>query len=128
MAADVVGVDLGHDQRHVVLHPEGAGVVHEHRAGAHDGRRKPPGQIGLGRAEHDVHALEGRVGGLLDHHLAAGKGQLRAGAAGAGQRLKRGDGELALLEHLEHFATDGAGRTKNGNIELFHRFHLISLI
>ena len=54
----LVGVDLGHDQRHVGVHPERAGVVDGHRA-ARGGDRRPLGADLVGHVEQrDVDAVE----------------------------------------------------------------------
>ena len=36
MGEGCIGIDLGHHQRHTVLHPEGTGVIHHHRTGCGD--------------------------------------------------------------------------------------------
>src|SRR5262249_50195393 len=56
--AYLLRVDLGHDQRHIGVHPERAGVVdRDHATGGRDGR--PLGRDLIGNVEHrDVHTVE----------------------------------------------------------------------
>ena len=63
---DLGRVDLGHDQRHVGVHPERAGVVDHDRA-LGGGDRRPHGRDLVGHVEHrHVDAVEGLLGQLLD--------------------------------------------------------------
>ena len=67
----VLRIDLRHDQGHIRVHAEGAGVIHEHRARLDDGRGELLGDVVLRRAQHDVHALEGLVTGHLHGEVVA---------------------------------------------------------
>ena len=71
MLLHVLRIDLRHDQGHVRVHAEGAGVIYEHRALLDDGRGELLGDIVLRRAQHDVHALEGLVTGHLHGEVVA---------------------------------------------------------
>ena len=116
----ILRVDLGDHQGHVLIQAEGAGVVHEHGAGLDDGERVLLGDIVLRRAQHQIQALKGAVGGGHDLHLAAVEGQLGARAAGAGDGTQLRHGELALLQNLHHLAAHRAGGAQNTYLELFH--------
>ena len=71
MPLDVVGVDLGHDQRHLGVHAEGMAVV-DHDGAALDGLgQQLLGDIVAGSAEYDVAALKGLGASLFDHNLLA---------------------------------------------------------
>ena len=71
MPLDVVGVDLGHDQRHLGVHAEGMAVV-DHDGAALDGfGQQLLGDIVAGSAEYDVAALKGLGASLFDHNLLA---------------------------------------------------------
>ena len=67
----VLRIDLRHDQGHIRVHAEGAGVIHEHRARLDDGRGELLGDVVLRRAQHDVYALEGLVTGHLHGEVVA---------------------------------------------------------
>ncbi len=85
---DGLGVDLGHHQRHVGVHPERAGLVdHDHAAGGR--HRRPVGRHLVGHVEHgQVHAVEGLGGQLLDLDLLAA--DRRACARPTGPRRSAG--------------------------------------
>ena len=53
-----LGVDLGDDQRHVVVHAPVAGVVDDDRAGLDQLRRPLGADRAAGRGEHEVEALD----------------------------------------------------------------------
>ena len=54
-----VGIDLGHHQGHMGLHPEGAGIVDHDAAGAHGFGHEIAADAATGGREEDVDALEG---------------------------------------------------------------------
>ena len=58
VAVERVGVDLGDDQRHVVVHAPVAGVVDDHGAGLDQARRPLGADRTAGRGEDDVEALD----------------------------------------------------------------------
>ena len=71
MPLDVVGIDLGHNQRHLGIHAEGVAVV-DHDGAALDGLgQQLLGDIVTGSAEYDVAALKGLGASLFDHDLLA---------------------------------------------------------
>ena len=61
MAAGILRVDLRDHQRHIGVHAEGTGIIHEHGARLNDGRGETLGDVVLRSAQHDVHTLEGTV-------------------------------------------------------------------
>jgi hypothetical protein len=74
----VPGVDLRHDERHVRVHPERPGVVHDDGA-AFRGGRCPDGGDLVGHVEHrHVGAVEDLLGQLRDLHLRAADRELPA--------------------------------------------------
>ena len=98
------GVDLGHDQRHVGVHPERAGVVHhDGTAGGRD--RRPLGRDLVGHVEHgDVHAVEDLRGQLDDGELLAAYGEGLARGAGRRDEPDLAPHVLARGEQLAHDA------------------------
>ena len=116
----VLGVDLGHDQGHLGIQPEGRGIIHKHSTGLHDGGSELLGNVILRCAQHDIHALKGLVPGFLNGYLFIAPLQCLACASCAGQRNQLANREIALLENLHHFLSHGAGGTQNGNGILFH--------
>ena len=64
-SGDVVGIDLGHDQRDVGVHPEGARVVDDHGAGRGGDRAPFAGDARRRAREHDLDARERSCGERL---------------------------------------------------------------
>ena len=116
----VIGVDLRHHQRNLRIHAEGGGIVHEHRAGLHDCRGEVLGLGVLHRAQHEVHALEGVFGGLLNGDLLTAEGDGLAGAACAGEGEQGSHGEVALLQNADHLLSNCAGGAENCHIVGLH--------
>ena len=120
MPLDVVGVDLGHDQRHLGVHAEGMAVV-DHDGAALDGfGQQLLGDIVAGSAEYDVAALKGLGASLLNHNLLAAELDGLARRACARQQLELTDRKLLLVEALEHLGAHGSRRAQNSNRVLFH--------
>jgi len=107
---DRLGVDLGHDQRHVGLHAEARGVVDHHRPGLGCARRELRRHLGAGRGQHDIDAVE-VVGFEVLHpeDVILAKGDLPADRARRGQRHDFVGGKIALGEGGQDFAPDIAG-------------------
>ena len=116
----VLAVDFRNNQRHVRIQPEGRAVVDIHRSALFDRRGKALAHGSFDRAEYKIQALEAIVGRLLNHDLAAVEEDLFARAAGAGQQAQLLDGDLILLQDLQHFLSDGARCTENSYLALFH--------
>ena len=120
MPLDIVGIDLGHDQRHLGIHTEGMAVV-DHDGAALDGlRQQLLGDIVAGSAEHDVAALKGLGASFLNHDLLAAELNGLARGACTCQQLELADRELLLVEALEHLGAHGSRRAQNSNRVLFH--------
>ena len=105
----VLGVDLGHHQRHVGVHPEGGRVVDHPGAGADRLGRPLHGQRVVDVDHDEVEPVEAAGPQHLAGDLAAGEGQLAALGAGRGVGPQLGDRELPLVEDPQHLAADEAG-------------------
>ena len=122
----VLRIDLRHDQGHIRVHAEGAGVIHEHRARLDDGRGELLGDVVLRRAQHDVHALEGLVTGHLHGDVVALPVDSLSHGPGRRQQVQLLDGEIALGQYLHHLAAHRAGGAQNSNFILFHMMYSFS--
>lgn len=71
MPLDIVGIDLGHDQRHLGIHAEGMAVVYHDGATLDGLGQQLLRDIVAGSAEYDVAALKGLGASFLDHNLLA---------------------------------------------------------
>ena len=105
MLLHVLRIDL----RHIRVHAEGAGVIHEHRTRLDDGRGELLGDVVLRRAQHDVHALEGLVTGHLHGDVVALPVDSLSHGPGRRQQVQLLDGEIALGQYLHHLAAHRAG-------------------
>ena len=120
MPLDVIGVNLGHDQRHLGIQTEGVAVI-DHDGAALDGLgQQLLGDIVAGSAEHDVAALKGLGASLFDHNLLAAELDGLARRARARQQLELIDRKLLLVEALKHLGAHGSRRAQNSNRVLFH--------
>ena len=115
MPGDVGRVDLGHYERHVGFHTEGARVVDHDGAGGHHGLAHLTRNGGTGTEQGDVDALEALGGHLLHGDLATAEGQLLAGRTRGGQGAHLTAGEVEGLQAREHLASHGARGTGDGN-------------
>ena len=122
---DILGVDLGDDERDLGVHTEGVGVVH-HRGARLDGRgQKLLGDGVVRRAEHDVAARKRLGRGLLDHDVLAPEGKRLARRARARQKAQLTYRKILLLEALEHLR---AHRTRGAEYRNRVVLHGISLL
>ena len=120
MPLDVVGIDLGHDERHLGIHTEGVAVV-DHDGATLDGLgQQLLGDIVAGSAEYDVAALKGLGASLLNNNLLAAELDGLARRARARQQLELANRKLLLVEALEHLGAHGPRRAQNSNRVLFH--------
>lgn len=120
MPLDVVGIDLGHDQRHLGIHAEGMAVV-DHDGAALDGLgQQLLRNIVAGSAKHNVTALKGLGASLFDHDLLAAELDGFTRGACTCQQLELANRELLLVEALEHLGAHGSRRAQNSNRVLFH--------
>ena len=86
-----VGIHLGDDERHVVVHPEVAGVVDDHGARLDEARRPLGADRPAGRGEDQVEALDRVLAQPAADELGAVPLDLAAGGAlgGEGDDLRR---------------------------------------
>ena len=115
-SAQVVGVDLGDDERHVGIHAEGRGVVDDERARGGGTRRPLERERVVDVDDDEVEAVEAVVAQHLAHDLAAHERQAAA------ERTLRGEGaqlrhrERALLEDAQHLLADETGRADHADL------------
>ena len=120
MPLDVVGIDLGHDQRHLGIQAEGVAVVDHDGAALDSLGQQLLGDIVTGGTEHDVAALKGLGASLLNHNLLAAELDGLTRRACARQQLELTDRKLLLVQALEHLGAHGSRRAQNSNRVLFH--------
>ena len=120
----VLGVDLRHDQGHVLLQPEGAGIVHEHGPRVQDVRCEPHGDVVLRRAQNQVEALERVFLRLGDGHRLPLIQDGLAGAPGAGQGPEALHGEVPLRQNLQHLLAHRAGGSQDAYVHSLHGLFL----
>ena len=115
VVGDVCRVDLGDDQGHVGLEAEGMGVVHAHGAALGGfGEKGLRGRV-TGRTKNNVRPLEG-IGRGLDHgHGLAVEGDGLANRARARKGHELSNGEVPLLEALDHLRANDARGAENGD-------------
>ena len=102
---DRLGIDLGHDERHLRVHAEGTRVVDDDRP-CLDGMGSKLLACRTARKERDVNSLKGVRRRLLHRVLLAHKRDfLPCGAAGCEQPQLR-ERELALLDECQEFLSD----------------------
>ena len=116
----ILGIDLGHHQRHLGIQTERGGVIHKYRAGFHNCRGELLGDIVFRRAQHDVHTLKSLIAGLLNGYFFTLEGDGFARAPGTGQWHQLSHGEIPLSQNFDHFLPHGAGGAQNGNGVGFH--------
>ena len=108
---EVLGIDLGDHERHVVVHAKRRGVV-DHDA---------PGSVTASRnclltpapAEKSAMSTPSKLAGVISSTTSSPPANATL-LAGRARRRERDDPlgrEAALLEHREHLAADGAGGT-----------------
>ena len=117
---DVVGIDLGHDQRHLGIHSKGVAVV-DHDGAALDGLgQQLLRNVVAGGSKHDVAALKGLGASFLNHDLLAAELDGLARRTHARQQLELANRKLLLVEAIEHLGAHGSRRAQNSNRVLFH--------
>ena len=112
---EVVGVDLGHHERHAGVLAEHARLVDDGGAGGDGLRHELLAHGAAGGEEDEVDAVERAGAELLHLDVGAVERQLAAGGARAGEEPELPDGEAALLEDRAHGAADDAGRAGDGD-------------
>ena len=119
---DILGVDLGHHQRHILVHAEGAGVVDHHRSGGDHRGTERAGDVAARAEQRDVDAAERGFGHLFDRNILALELQRLAGRAGRSEKFQIFDGEVAFFQCLDHFDADRAGRAGDRDIVTVRHF------
>ena len=109
VAFEVVGIDLRHDERDRPVHPPGGRVVDHGRAAGDRGRGQLARDVGAGREEGDVDAVERLGDGLADLERAAIDGDGPPGRSAGGEQAQLTDRELPFVEDLDHRPSDDAG-------------------
>ena len=94
------------------VHPEGGGVVDDHRAGGRGGGAEFLGNPAARAEERDVHARERIVREFLDHDVLAAECHRFPGRARRSQQLQLAEREIPLFEAKEHFHADGTRRAR----------------
>ena len=124
MVLYILGVDLGNDQGYIFVQTEGGGVIHKHSAGFDNGRGKFFGNIILSCAENNVNAFKGLLASQLNGHILTTELQGLACAPGACQGDQLTNGEVALLQNVDHFLSYSAGGAQDSNGICLHCFNL----
>jgi hypothetical protein len=107
-------VDLGDDQRHVLLHPERRRVVHHGHAAGHRDRRPLQRDV-VGDVEHrHVHAVEDVRGQLADRQLLAAAAEGPSGRARGGDQPDLAPDVAPRRQQLAHNGADRAGGSDHG--------------
>ena len=116
VAVERVGVDLGDDQRHVVVHAPVAGVVDDDRAGLDQPRRPLGADRAARRGENDVEALDRLLGArrpALERR--AVPLDLAPGRALGGEGNHLGRREITFGENSRIVDPDQPGRAHNSD-------------
>ena len=108
-------VDLGHHERHVGFHTEGARVVDHDGTGGHHSLAHLARDGGTGAEQGDVDALEAAGSHLLHRNLTAAEGQLLTGRASRGKGAHLATGKVEGLQAREHLAAHGSRGTGDGH-------------
>src|ERR687895_224295 len=122
-----IGVDLGHHERHVLIHAPLRGVVYDDRAGVHEARGPLSARARAGAEEGEVEALDGVLGEGCDGEVrVAGRSNARArrslavrdGSSCGALACERHDlvgRERALAHDAEDRRAHGAGGAYDGD-------------
>ena len=116
VSADVLGIDLGHHERHVCLHPPGRAVVDDEGAGLRRDRPVHQSRVAARGEECDVDALERGFGDLPDLELAPVVGD------GHAFRPLRSEGDdaltwkVSLRQDAKYLGPDHPGRADDSNV------------
>ena len=119
MFLDVLGVYFRNNQRHIRVHPIGAGVVDNHSAGFYSDRSKFLADGAAGKQSH-VNAVKGISLGFFHFIGFAPNGQFLASRAGRSQQLQVGKREIPFVQQIDKFLTYGTRSAQNCQIVLFH--------
>src|SRR4051812_21051835 len=117
MVLERLGIHLGDDERHLLVHPPARGVVHDDGARLHELRGPLAGDAPARGEEGEVEALD-RVPLLQRADLEAR--ELAARRAGGGEGDALAGGEPAGPEQLQEVLADGAGGADDGHAQAAH--------
>lgn len=106
-----MGVDLGHDQRHVRVHPVRRRVVDDDDTLGRGDRCPSCGHVVGHQEEGHVHVVEHVLGEFDDFGLLAAYDQLAADRARRGDQRHIAPDVRVLRKDLEHDAADRPGRS-----------------
>ena len=117
VAGERFGVHLGHDQRHVGVHPVERAVVDHRAAGGRGARGVGLADRRAGGEQGDVPAGEVEIVEVLDLELLAIVAEVDdvALAAAGGERRHLVERKLPLGQDLQHLAPDIARRADDGD-------------
>ena len=117
IARDRVGVDLGHDQRHVGVYAPVRGIVD------HDARRRRRSSATIPSTPvepADIRQMstpeKSKCSSALHLERLVAEGDFDALAAARGERDHLVGGKRPLGEDVQHFAADIAGRADDGDL------------
>ena len=117
VVGDLRRVDLGHDERDVVLVAELGGVVDHDATRGGRLRRVDRRHAGPRGEQADLRAGEVELGQVTDRNVAALKPDRLAGRAAARQGVELAHRELALLQDLDHRLAHCTRRTHHRHVE-----------
>ena len=118
MVVQVVAVDLGHDERYVVLHTKGGTVVYGYRAVLGGNWRQFAADRGGCGDEGEVNLAEQFGRGEFDLDLLAPELELLADGTLGGAEANGLQREVTLFEDVEEDLSHGARRADNSNAAL----------
>ena len=122
MLERVFRIDFRNDERHVIFHAEGAGVVDHDASGIDAGLSVEFGDIGAGAEQSNVDALERFRFHLLDSDLLASEFHFLSGGTRGCEQFNGGNREISLFQGLDHFDADGARCTGDSHIHRSSHF------
>ena len=112
----ILGVDLRHDQRDVLVLAEGAGIVHHHAAGLGRNGSEFLRDAAAGAEQRDVNALERILGQFRHGDVLALEFQFFADRTRGGEQGELAHGKISFFQGLDHLDADGASGTDNCDV------------
>jgi hypothetical protein len=110
-----LGIDFGHDESDVRIHPPVAGFVNHSAAGFDSGREEFGRRFIRSAADEQIDALEAVMRQFFDRDLFTGKIDNLPGAAGGGQEAKVLCRELPFGKKLQDNSPYGTSRAGDGH-------------
>ena len=117
--ADILRIDLRHNQRHFRVHAESTGVVNDYSTGFYSCRS----ELLAGSAaceKSNIHTLEGICRGFFNGIILAHEIYNLACRTLGCQHLELCKGEITLFNKIQEFLANCAGSAQNCHIVLFH--------